>query len=85
MFCKIVTSVFAIAYALALLVFLTGTFGWFGEETDPLSGIFLVPLGLPWILIEVPDPARMVVAILAPVLNLILIMVLCRMRRRTSD
>ena len=27
MFCKIVTSVFAIAYALALLVFLTGTFG----------------------------------------------------------
>ncbi len=85
MFCKIVTSVFAIAYAVALLVFLTGTFGWFGEETDPLSGIFLVPLGLPWILIEVPDPARMVVAILAPVLNLILIMVLCRMRRRTSD
>ena len=39
---------FAALYALALLLFLIGTFGWFGQEADPLSGVFLIPLGLPW-------------------------------------
>ena len=27
-----------------------GTFGLFGTERDPLAGVFLLPLGLPWVL-----------------------------------
>jgi hypothetical protein len=44
----IVMIVFAVIYALALIVLLVGTFGLFGAERDPLSGVFLIPLGLPW-------------------------------------
>ncbi|OBV10589.1 hypothetical protein I603_1802 [Erythrobacter dokdonensis DSW-74] len=35
--------------ALALLAI--GTFGLFGQERDPLSAVFLLPLGLPWNLV----------------------------------
>ena len=35
-------------YVFALALFLVGTFGLFGSERDPLSGIFLIPLGWPW-------------------------------------
>lgn len=45
---KWVFLVFAGLYAIALLLLLIGTFGWFGQEEDPLSAMFLLPLGLPW-------------------------------------
>ncbi|MCB2079669.1 MAG: hypothetical protein KDE55_18495 [Novosphingobium sp.] len=35
-------------YIAAFFLFLIGTFGWFGREQDPLAGVFLMPLGLPW-------------------------------------
>lgn len=78
MICRVVTIVFAVAYLLALLVFLTGTFGWFGQDTDPLSGLFLIPLGLPWNLIPVPEGWLTFSAIAAPLLNLVLIVFVCR-------
>lgn len=28
----------------AVLLYLTGTYGWLGQERDPLSGVFLLPL-----------------------------------------
>ncbi|WAT16961.1 hypothetical protein OZN62_08405 [Aurantiacibacter sp. MUD11] len=40
--------IFAGLYVLALGLLLVGTYGWFGQEQDPLSGVFLLPLGLPW-------------------------------------
>ncbi|MBH5321180.1 hypothetical protein I5L03_01115 [Erythrobacter sp. JGD-13] len=40
--------IFAIFYVIAVFLLLVGTYGWFGQERDPLSGIFLMPLGLPW-------------------------------------
>ena len=40
--------VFIAVYGAALLLLLIGTFGWFGEEKDPISAAFLLPLGLPW-------------------------------------
>ena len=39
---------FVSLYAIALALLAIGTFGWFGQAQDPLSGIFLMPLGLPW-------------------------------------
>jgi len=45
---KWVLFIFLGLYGVALLLLLMGTFGWFGQSEDPLSAIFLVPLGLPW-------------------------------------
>ncbi|WP_188641337.1 hypothetical protein [Blastomonas marina] len=68
---KIVVILFAALYAIALALLAVGTFGWFGQEQDPLSGLFLIPLGLPWNLladkIGLGGPAS---AILAPAINL---------------
>ena len=39
---------FVTLYAIALFLLMIGTFGWFGQAQDPLAGVFLMPLGLPW-------------------------------------
>ena len=78
MICRGVLVILAVAYALALLAYLSGTFGWFGQTKDPLSGIFLIPLGMPWSLIDFPQRMAPVLAALAPALNLGIIWVICR-------
>ncbi len=78
MICKAVLCVLVVAYLGALFVLATGTFGWFGQERDPLSGVFLMPLGLPWVLIKVPESFNIVLAICAPLINIALIGLLCR-------
>lgn len=45
---KWVLWMFAALYGAAFLLFLIGTYGWFGQEKGPLAGVFLIPLGLPW-------------------------------------
>jgi hypothetical protein len=64
-----------IAYLAALALFLIGTFGMFGQEADPLSGIFLIPLGFPWFLIGeyFTDAVRPWIAALAPIVNLAIV------------
>lgn len=59
-------------YAAALFVWAVGTFGWFGQERDPLSGVFLVPLGLPWTMLAdgAPDAALPWIGALAPLVNI---------------
>jgi hypothetical protein len=63
---------FLAAYALALAVFLTGQFGLFGVARDPLAGVFLLPLGLPWNLFidRLPEPAWPFLIAAVPLLNL---------------
>lgn len=67
---KWVFFVFVGLYALALVLLAIGTFGLFAQDRDPLSGLFLMPLGLPWNLLAdrlgATGPA---VAILAPAIN----------------
>ena len=46
--CKILKWVFAAAYVVALFLFALGTWGWFGADRDPLAGVFVILLGLPW-------------------------------------
>lgn len=45
---KIVFYIFIALYAIAAALLAIGTFGLFGQQSDPLSGVFLLPLGLPW-------------------------------------
>ncbi|MCT8160022.1 hypothetical protein [Pseudoruegeria sp. SHC-113] len=78
-FCKFAAWAFLAAYILALFLFLVGTFGWFGQTRDPLSGIFLIPLGLPWnLMIEgFPEALWPWLGAAAPTLNLVLLRLIC--------
>ena len=67
---KWIFLIFVILYAIALFLLMVGTFGWFGQETDPLSGIFLLPLGLPWnLLADRIGISGIAVGLLAPAIN----------------
>jgi hypothetical protein len=62
--------VFVGLYAIALFLLAVGTFGWFGQEKDPLSGVFLMPLGLPWTIIaDRLGFGGWLTAVLAPAIN----------------
>ena len=70
--------------ALALLAI--GLFGLFGQERDPLAGVFLMPLGLPWVLWLDGVGAALTpwLAALAPALNLALLVAACRLLPRAK-
>lgn len=70
-------------YLAALFLFLVGTFGLFGSETGPLAGVFLVPLGLPWIrLVDLfPEPLWPWLGAASPLVNMLLLYALHRVAR----
>jgi hypothetical protein len=66
-------------YVAAILLLLIGTFGWFGQEQDPLSAVALLPLGLPWNVIgDRLGLTSVALAIGAPAINLALLFWLWR-------
>ncbi|MCT4371520.1 hypothetical protein CLG85_014810 [Yangia mangrovi] len=69
-----------LAYVVALGAYLLGQFGLFGTPKDPLAGVFLIPLGLPWNrMIDVfPETSWPWLAALAPLLNILLVALLRR-------
>ncbi|WP_425091665.1 hypothetical protein [Tropicimonas sp. S265A] len=77
-----VTRAFAALYLVAFVLLLIGTFGLFGQERDPLAGVFLMPLGLPWSLWldGLPEAALLFAAALVPLINLTLLGIVCRHR-----
>ena len=79
-FCRWAVRVFLVLWALAVALLAIGTFGLFGQAEDPLAGVFLLPLGMPWVLWTDALPERLLpaAALLAPGLNLALLAVLCR-------
>lgn len=83
-FCRIFIAILAGAYVLALAGFAIGTLGLFGQEPDPLSGILLIPLGLPWNqwIGLFPEAAWPWLAAIAPALNILLAAAVCRIASR---
>ena len=81
--CNWIIILFGLLYLAALALLLIGIFGLFGQERDPLSGIFFLPLGLPWnhFLDLASESARSWLAALAPLLNIGILAALCRMFR----
>ena len=77
--CYLVVIAFSVLYALAVGLLIIGTFGLFGSPSGPLAGVFLVPLGLPWNLAfdVFPEPLWPTLAVLAPALNLIILVLIC--------
>ncbi|MEJ2256389.1 MAG: hypothetical protein P8X98_05185 [Woeseiaceae bacterium] len=84
--CKFIVIAFLVLYLAALFLLAVGTFGLFGVESDPLSGVYLLPLGLPWALLldDLPDTLRPWLGILAPAVNLAILIALCRFFRRSG-
>jgi hypothetical protein len=82
--CRWVLIVFALAYLAALALLAIGTFGLFGQPRDPLGAVFLLPLGLPWNLLldRAPEPLLPWLAIIAPLLNILILCGLCFLRRK---
>ena len=82
--CKWTIRIVGACYLVALALLLIGTFGLFGQERDPLSGVFLIPLGLPWVFLldGVSDSLKPWLAALAPALNLFILMALCHVFSR---
>lgn len=79
--CRVILTIYVLVYLAALLLLLIGTFGLFGQDKDPLSAVFLVPLGLPWNLFldAFGDQLRPWLAGLAPLLNILILKVICRL------
>jgi len=86
MLCRILPWLFAAFYLAALMLLVVGTFGLFGSERGPLAGVFIVPLGIPWIwLIDLaPEKVWPWLAAAAPSLNLCILWIICRRLRQFS-
>ena len=84
--CRAAIITFCVAWYAALGLLLIGTFGWFGQENDPLSGVFLIPLGLPWNqpLGHFPEGVTAWGAAVAPAANLLVLSLICRRFARLS-
>jgi len=81
--CTFLLVTFLLLYLVALGLLAVGTFGLFGSERDPLAGVFLVPLGLPWnrLIDGFPSALWPWLAAGAPLVNALVIWLLCRMTR----
>lgn len=65
-------------YIFALGLWAIGTYGLFGQAQDPLSGVFLIPLGLPWN--RMGDGPEVMVA--APAANVVILWLLSSLFRK---
>lgn len=82
--CRLVVIAFATLYFIALVVMVLGIAGIAGQEQDPLSGVFVLLLGLPWSrMIEVmPEPAWPWLLAMCPAINLGLLILACKLLTR---
>ncbi len=78
--CRIALILLGVAYLAALTLFAIGSLGLFGQERDPLAGVFLVPLGLPWNrFVDVfPEPLWPWLGAATPLLNIAILAFICR-------
>ncbi len=84
--CKIVIGILLLLWLLALFLYGAGTWGWFGQERDPLAGVFLVLLAFPWThLVDLlPETMWPAATALAPGLTILILWGVCRSIRRPA-
>lgn len=67
---KWVFWIFMALYVVSVLLLVVGAAGMFGAEEDPLSAVFLLPLGLPWnVLADRLGLAGVASLLMAPLIN----------------
>ncbi len=81
--CTWVIVVFGALYVAALALLAIGHFGFFGAARDPLAGVFLIPLGIPWIylldMLPIAANDRIWIGVFSPLINLVLLSAACRL------
>lgn len=80
--CRFVFYAFCFLYLIAILLWLAGTFGWFGIEKDAMSAVFLVMLGQPWerwVSNVLPENLWPIGAAVAPAINAAIVFAICRL------
>lgn len=84
--CRVLLAVLAVAYAAALALLTIGSFGLFGQERDPLAGVYLVILGLPWnrMLQPFPDASLPWLTAASPAINIGIVWLICRLVARSK-
>ncbi|WP_306132942.1 hypothetical protein [Roseivivax marinus] len=75
MMCLWIVRIFAGPYLVALGLLIVGTYGLFGQDRDPLSGVFLIPLGFPWVYAFDSFGGWVIAA--TPLINLAILFALC--------
>lgn len=76
--------IFLALYLIALALLAVSVFGLAGQEKDPLGGVFLLPLGLPWnVLLDKIGAGGAAALALAPAINVALLYWLSRRGRIT--
>jgi hypothetical protein len=79
--CRWLLIVIVLLYVAALGLWLVGPFGLFGQQRDPLAGVFPVALGWPWnrAVNVASEPLRPWLAAAAPLVGIALVAILCRL------
>lgn len=82
--CRIVVYGYGLLYLGALGMYVVYGWGLFGHQPEALAGLYLVMIGYPWIgaLEWFPEALWPWLGILAPLGNLLALLVLCRWLRR---
>ena len=81
MICRIITGLMALAWIIGVALFFiskaTGNY-----TTDLLTALIMTPLGLPWNLAPIftggSDVMRMVIALGAPIINILIVWGVCK-------
>ncbi len=84
--CRAAILLLAILYLVAVATLLIGAFGATGQSPDGLAGLYVILLGLPWSLLidPLPEGARPWAAVILPLVNLGILMFLCRRPKRPA-
>jgi hypothetical protein len=86
MICRILVGLFVLAWLAGIGMFAALEWGGVSSGTlDLLTALVMTPLGLPWNLIAMAvagKTAKMIIALLAPVVNLAILAGLCAFIRR---
>jgi hypothetical protein len=78
--CRTVVIGITALYLFALGYFAIAGFGLFGQEPNPMAGVFLLPLGLPWslLLTGLPETVQPWALVAVPLINIAFFTVMCR-------
>lgn len=77
--CRLTANAYLALALAAMAILLVGTYGLFGQDRDPLAGVYVVVLGMPWVRFADlgPEAACPWFALATPLVNVAILRALC--------